>query len=594
MIKFHHRRKISIEVHQRDGVEEAIVRVLDPESKQERRAFNRRARQLRRQVGRAAADDSAAEDSSSVASTVVPPEFSVQNYASPDFDKGWVAKYSIPFRAIAVKGTRKTGVWIQVTMGEKKELREVIFDTMEDSERFQAVLQEEAAKEKERAQAKVAAALKGKDGKMVEVTAGEPITFLIEVVSAWDIPAGDFTSSDPFVVCKLDGKEVHRTKYISKTLDPIWTLKTNSLFLVTVSIDELFVNPEGLVCTLYDYDNLGKNEKLGYISIPPKQLYEAKGERMEFKLRPCRGHREENVSGYMAMRCRRATDYDKEFMKDHAASTSRSMFERKKPLLKIAEGKTGAGNIKSLITKRSRVAREGPHAGQKQYKVRPGPDPARVEETTWLTKEEIEEASLEPSQNWVDAGSGSLGRLFVEVIGCDDLPNLDTGGFAGNLTDAFVALCYQDAVVRTDVVDDCLAPRWMPWSQRAFIFHMLHSSSQLFLGVFDYDAGVNPADDHDLIGRVSVDVTNLRPKTVYTLKYNICTTAKMSKRKEMGTITIRLRLEIEDERKMLLSNLEPPPNLYVNAKKRKDFRVVRYTCTGKYDMDKYSMEVINS
>lgn len=229
-----------------------------------------------------------------------------------------------------------------------------------------------------------------------------------------------------------------------------------------------------------------------------------------------------------------------------------------------------------------------------QYKIRPAPDPSRPDQTTWLTKKEIHDESMKESTNWVDAGNGDLARLFVEIIGCDDLPNMDTGGFAGNKTDAFVSLVYEDVVCRTDVIDDCLAPRWMPWSQRAFIFHMMHSSSQLFLGVFDYDAGLNPADDHDLIGRVSVDMTNMRPNSSYVLKYNLFTSAKMSSRKSKGSVTLRLRIEIPDERKLLLSNMEPPPQMYVNTKTRRDFRVVRFTCSGKYDMESYSMKVINS
>jgi hypothetical protein len=211
-----------------------------------------------------------------------------------------------------------------------------------------------------------------------------------------------------------------------------------------------------------------------------------------------------------------------------------------------------------------------------------------------MSKDEIQEECMKDSLNWIDTGSGRLGRLFVEILGCDDLPNLDAGGFAGNKTDSFVSLIYEDAFVKTDIIDDSLSPRWMPWSKRAFIFHMFHSSSEFFLGVFDYDAGINPADDHDLVGRVSVDLSNLRKNTMYTLKYNIYTTAKMSQRKKYGSISLRLRLEIPDERKLLLSNLEPPPQMYVNVKTRKEFRVVRYTCSGKYNMDKYNMKVINS
>jgi Ca2+-dependent lipid-binding protein len=211
-----------------------------------------------------------------------------------------------------------------------------------------------------------------------------------------------------------------------------------------------------------------------------------------------------------------------------------------------------------------------------------------------MTKKDIEAETTKESQNWIDVGTGKLGRLFVEILGCDDLPNLDSGGFAGNKTDTFVSLVYEDSTLQTDVIDDSLSPRWLPWSKRAFIFHTFHSSSQLFLGVFDYDESLNPTDDHDLIGRVSVDLTNLQKDTEYTLKYEIFDTARMTQRAGRGFITVRIRLEIEDDRKLLLSNLEPPPQMYVNVTNRKDFRVIRYTCTGKYDMDKYSMKVINS
>lgn len=132
-----------------------------------------------------------------------------------------------------------------------------------------------------------------------------------------------------------------------------------------------------------------------------------------------------------------------------------------------------------------------------------------------MTKEDLENECVKDSQHWTDTGSGNLGRLFVEILQCDDLPNLDTGAFAGNKTDAFVSLVFEDTATVTDVIDDTLSPRWMPWTKRAFIFHIYHSSSQLFLGVFDYDESISPTDDHDLVGRVSVDISNLRRNTVY-------------------------------------------------------------------------------
>lgn len=215
-----------------------------------------------------------------------------------------------------------------------------------------------------------------------------------------------------------------------------------------------------------------------------------------------------------------------------------------------------------------------------------------------MTHEEIEEEVLKPSKHWVDAGSGTLGRIFLEVLYCDSLPNFDTGGFLGNKTDAFAYVVYEDVYARTDTIDDCLSPRWMPWTNRAFILNMSHPSSQISIGVFDFDPG--SIDDHDLIGRVSIDMTNLRKDTEYILSYNIFPSARISHaggiegRKAQGKVTVRLRLEIPDERRLPLCTLEPPEHVYVNVKKRKDFRVIRQTCLGKYDDQQYSLNTLKS
>jgi hypothetical protein len=154
-----------------------------------------------------------------------------------------------------------------------------------------------------------------------------------------------------------------------------------------------------------------------------------------------------------------------------------------------------------------------------QYLTRPGPDPKRKIETSWLTREKIEEESMKQSHEWLDIGSGTLGKIFVEIISCDRLPNKDTGGILGNKTDAFVSVVYEDCFTRTDVIDDCLSPRWMPWTRRAFIFNCMHTSSQINLAVFDNDPG--PMNNHDFIGRVSVDISNFRPNLMYLLHYNL-------------------------------------------------------------------------
>jgi hypothetical protein len=61
-----------------------------------------------------------------------------------------------------------------------------------------------------------------------------------------------------------------------------------------------------------------------------------------------------------------------------------------------------------------------------QHRVKPFPDPDRPEDQTkWLTEEQIEKEAMKPSTKWVEAGSGSLGKVYFEILKCDKLPNMD-------------------------------------------------------------------------------------------------------------------------------------------------------------------------
>lgn len=197
---------------------------------------------------------------------------------------------------------------------------------------------------------------------------------------------------------------------------------------------------------------------------------------------------------------------------------------------------------------------------EKQYRVKPNSDPSRpTEETKWMTKVEIEAESLKPSTKWIETGSGDLGKLFVEIISCDGLPNVDCREL-GDKTDAFVCAVYEDAIVNTEVIKNTLSPRWMPWTQRAFIFNVRHPSSDLMIGVLDYDSPA-PMARHDPIGRTEINVTNMRPGTEYILFYDLYPSATVKKREAKGSIKLRIRLELHDERKALLAALQPPPQV---------------------------------
>jgi hypothetical protein len=143
-------------------------------------------------------------------------------------------------------------------------------------------------------------------------------------------------------------------------------VKTKSLFLLEVDTKELFLS-EGLLCSLYDYDKVGANEKLGAITIPPKTLYDAKGERMEFKLGPSPGETKD-VPGYLSIRCRRATDYDANFMTDFEKGTDSDLLGLKAATSKAHHTKGGASNIKSLMSRNTKTEKNGEKAGIKQVR----------------------------------------------------------------------------------------------------------------------------------------------------------------------------------------------------------------------------------
>jgi len=147
---------------------------------------------------------------------------------------------------------------------------------------------------------------------------------------------------------------------------------------------------------------------------------------------------------------------------------------------------------------------------------------------------------MQPSRQYQYVGSGKIAKVYLEILACDNLPNMETVGHFGNKTDAFVQVVYEDCICKTDVIDDKNSPRFLPWTNRAFVLHTTYPSSVINLGVFDYDQGVAAMSDHDFVGRVSVDVTNLCPGTEYQLNYTLYDTALIEKRKSNGTIKVSL------------------------------------------------------
>ena len=169
-----------------------------------------------------------------------------------------------------------------------------------------------------------------------------------------------------------------------------------------------------------------------------------------------------------------------------------------------------------------------------KYKVKPFPDPD--EDCEFMSSSDFVTKMLNQSRSFKELGDGKCSKIWLEVLQCTGLPNKDI--FGEGKPDAFVTIVYEDCYSKTNVIDNCSSPKWMPWTDRGFCLNVRHPSTPIYLGVFDYDADV-PFQSHDFIGRAVIDTTKLRPRTEYTLSYNIWDSAvKNSYRKKNGEIMV--------------------------------------------------------
>jgi hypothetical protein len=179
-------------------------------------------------------------------------------------------------------------------------IRDIKFDSEKERTSFDTVMHKLGTLEHERAQRRVTAYksikkdtdrkpqdfslnLKGRALSMLD-EGTETINLLVEIVSAIDIPVADIYSSDAYVIVRMGGKEVHRTNFIPKSLDPIWTLGSGSLFLLQMTPEDFFSCAGGMSFTVKDYDAVGGNETLGGVTLTLDELLQGTGQRHAYDI----------------------------------------------------------------------------------------------------------------------------------------------------------------------------------------------------------------------------------------------------------------------------------------------------------------------
>jgi len=420
---------------------------------------------------------------------------------------------------------------------------------------------------------------------------------LIEIVSCMNLPVADLISSDPYVSVWLGRDRVHKTKIIMKTLNPVFTIKHNSMFLFEPTALEFFQASRGVIFKVKDYDAVSTHDDLGQVTVSQRELLNCNGERIEYDLKQV-GKDKLDVSQTfvhrprLVLRIRKATEQDIAFIKtlevaQKLIGKSRKMGVYAKETLVLPKTQQGVDTLAD------KVAKKHNDKGERLFHVLPGPDPERPKHRTeYLTNAELDYEMEKPSKNWIETGSGRAGKVYLEVLKCQNLPNMDAAmGVGVSKTDAFCTIIYEDALASTEVVYNKLNPKWMPWSQRAFVFHMSHPSSQVHLGVFDHDT-VGTADP---IGRISIDLSSLNSGIEYTMTYTLYQSILDDVRPPRGTVTVRLRVETGKFRDELISTvLQFAPEEHINVTRGGDYATARFTTSGEENLNQLDMDAIQS
>lgn len=134
----------------------------------------------------------------------------------------------------------------------------------------------------------------------VDLTGIEKKILLVEILSCRELVAADKNGlSDPYVLARLGFKDLHKTKHIKRSLNPIYSKEHKNSFIIDCSVSELF-GANGVLFKVIDYDGgiISGDDELGSVQIPATTMYECQQE--EYHLDPPVGRNED--PGYVTIR----------------------------------------------------------------------------------------------------------------------------------------------------------------------------------------------------------------------------------------------------------------------------------------------------
>ena len=277
--------------------------------------------------------------------------------------------------------------------------------------------------------------------------------FVLEIVGALGLSAfvNDLNSFCVISKVATDGKTtvLHRTKTIPNDTAPIWTLKTKSICFVELDKGQPAERIRIELCRkVVGIPGINSKSVLGAVELTYSIfLTNGDSKRREYPVCP-----EKSPGVLLALRFRKASLQDWNMFQELQAGQHTTLIEEdgssidaerlndRSPTSRLLQrlsvhqqqGHDHAGDVdfqhvsqKGIIGNSTTVIENNTH--HKAYRVWPFPDPDDVEGTTYMTKEQMQGAAKQPSRMWVEAAGGAAdnyGSIFLEVIGCDNLPNM--------------------------------------------------------------------------------------------------------------------------------------------------------------------------
>lgn len=220
------RRKMSLEVHnvqvqRAEGVsydyEDCVLRLWMPNEEARRRKM-RQHHSVRSSINASQVftepPNNLEEDDDDEDGThgEIPVELLSSDLMLPGLSGEWRPQLQVSIGSLTVKNRSKSNVYLKLAIDGAEQRREFIFANPTQADEFVQAFNREKIRQPKRLDKKVQGSLGG-----IQLKKDETLDLLIEIVSGWGLPVADVTSSDPMVVCSINGKEVHRTKYIPKT-----------------------------------------------------------------------------------------------------------------------------------------------------------------------------------------------------------------------------------------------------------------------------------------------------------------------------------------------------------------------------------------